>query len=94
MKIRLATVAKMMMWVWVLLEMSNRAGFSLFMGRAPCVCDERTVYVVQATNPGEAKSRVARLRRALAIILPGLMLLILVEILLGAAAANTLMQCG
>lgn len=87
----LALVARLMLVVWVLLEMSNRAGFNLFMGRAPCVCDERTVYVVQATNPGR-DTRAARLRRALSIVLPGLLLLVLVEVLLGAEMSGTMVS--
>jgi hypothetical protein len=86
MALSLAFVTRLMLVAWVLLEMSNRAGFSLFMGRAPCVCDERTVYVVQATNPSR-DTRAARLRRALGIVLPGILLLVLVEVLLGAHAS-------
>lgn len=82
----LAVVARAALLAWVLLEVSNRAGVGPFMGRAPCVCDERTVYVVQATDASRSRSPARRLRRALSLVLPGLLLLLLVEVLVSAKA--------
>lgn len=70
--------------VWIMLEESNRSGNSLFSGRAPCVCDENTMFVIQAVNQGDKKSWV---RKTLTRILPGFLVIALFFIML--ASMNT-----
>ena len=63
--------------LWVIMEQSNRNGNNIFMGRAPCICDENTVYVVQARNHVD-ESPFAKRRKIAMQIVPGLILIILV----------------
>lgn len=82
----LAGGATLAVLAWVLLEESNRSGASLFAGRAPCVCDENTMFVIQAVNPGDNSNK-NWARKMAARILPGLLVIALFYVVI--ASMNT-----
>lgn len=47
------------------------------MGRAPCICDENTIYVVQARNQCDDEP-IAKRKKLLLQLVPGIVLILLV----------------